>query len=98
MGRLNIDPLWAFPDGSQLLISTQNSYDGRFTCELYMARLGSEDRLDVRVLTGYFESSTCLEAQESAYRGACRLYPDSAVRMKKPPYLIWAGPPSTKYP
>ena len=94
MGRLNIDPLWVFPDGSQLLISTQHSGDGRFTCGLFMARLGSEDRLDLRVLTGYFESSTCIEAQESAYRQAQYLYPGTGGGMKKPPYLIWAGPHS----
>ena len=98
MGRLNIDPIWVFPDGSQLLISTQHSGEGRFTCGLYVGSLGPEDRLDLRVLTGYFESSTCLEAQESAYRRAQSLYPDTAEGMKKPPYLIWAGPQSTKYP
>ena len=94
MGRLNVDPLWVFPDGSQLLISTQHSGDGRFTCGLYVGRLGPEDQLDLRVLTGYFESSTCLEAQESAYRQAQNLYPSTADDMKKPPYLIWAGPRS----
>ena len=94
MGRLNLDPLWVFPDGSQLLISTQPSGDGRFSCGLYVARIGPEDRLDLRVLTGDFESSSCLEAQESAYRRARSLYPDTAEVMKKPPYLIWAGPRS----
>ena len=96
MGRLNIDPIWVFADGKQLLISTQHSGDGRFTCGLYVARLGPDDRLDLRVLTGHFESSTCLEAQESAYRGARSMYPETADGMKKPPYLIWAGPQSAR--
>ena len=97
MGRLNIDPIWVFADGSQLLISTQHSGEGRFTCGLYVGSQGPEDRLDFREVTGYFESSTCLEAQESAYRRAQSLYPDTAEGMKKPPYLIWAGPQSAKY-
>ena len=94
MGRMNADPIWVFPDGSQLLVSTQHSGEGRFTCELYVASLGREDRLDLQVVSGHFESSTCLEAQESAYRRARSLYPGTADGMKNPPYLIWAGPPS----
>lgn len=92
MSRLNLDPVWVFPDGAQLLVSTQPSDDGRFTCGLYVARLGPEDRLDFRALPGDLESSTCLEAQESAYRRAQTLYPGMADWMKKPPYLIWKGP------
>ena len=94
MGRLNVDPIWVFPDGSQLVISTRHSGEGRFTCALYVAILGREDRLDLQLVTAHFESSTCLEAQESAYHRARSLYPDRADGIKKPPYLIWAGPRS----
>ena len=94
MSRMNVDPIGVFPDGTQLLVSTQHSGEGRFTCELYVASLGREDRLDLQVVSGHFESSTCLVAQESAYRRAQSLYPDTADEMKNPPYLFWAGPQS----
>ncbi len=92
MSRLNIEPIWVFPDGSQLLISTQYSGEGRFSCGLYLASLGPEDRLDLRGLKSHFESSTCLGAQERAYSWAQTQYPGPADGMKKPPYLIWKGP------
>ena len=89
---MNEDPIWVFPDGSQLLVSTQNSGEGRFTCGLYMASQGRQNRLDLRIVSGPFESSSCLEAQEYAFLRAQSLYPDTANGMKTPPYLIWAGP------
>ncbi|MGQ0811234.1 MAG: hypothetical protein ACT4OO_08415 [Nitrospiraceae bacterium] len=92
MGRLNTDPLITLSDGSQLLISTQYSQEGSFACLLYVANLGAEDRLDLRLISNPPGASTCLEAQEIAYSYARRLYPGVAGGMKKPPYLIWRGP------
>ncbi|HET8579506.1 MAG TPA: hypothetical protein VFL31_00760 [Nitrospiraceae bacterium] len=92
MGRMNLDPLATFPDGSQLLVSTQSSREGRFTCELYVASPGTEGSVSLRVISNHYEASTCLEAQEIAYSQAQRLYPGTADGMKKPPYLIWHGP------
>ena len=37
MGRLNLEPLMTFPDGSYLVISTECSKDGEFSCALYSA-------------------------------------------------------------
>ncbi len=96
MGKMNADPLTTFPDGSQLLVSTQYSREVGFTCELYVSSPGEEGSVDLRVISNHCDASTCLEAQGIAYSYAQRLYPGTADGMKKPPYLIWQGPvPST---
>ena len=92
MGTINVDPIATLPDGSRLLISTQHSKEGSFSCELYVASPGEEGRLDLRVVSQHLEAATCLQAQEIAYGYAQRLYPSTADGMKKPPYLIWHGP------
>jgi len=92
LSTLNADPIATFSDGSQLLVSTQHSKEGSFACELYMASTGHKGRVDLQVVSNHMEASTCLEAQESAYGYAQRLYPGNADGMKKPPYLIWPGP------
>lgn len=92
MAKLNVDPLTTFSDGSQLLISTQWSKEGTFTCGLYVASTRDEERLDFRMVTDHLAAATCLEAQQLAYGYAQRLYPGTAVGMKKPPYLVWQGP------
>lgn len=92
MGKLNVDPITTFPDGSHLLISTEYSKDGSFTCGLYVATVGEEERLHLRMVTEHLAASTCLEAQQLAYGYAQRLYPGTAEGMKKPPYLVWQGP------
>lgn len=95
MVRINVDPLATFADGSQLLVSTRNAGVGRFTCELYVAKPDIHEKLDVRAVSNPFEGPTCLQAQESAYAYAKRLYPGTADGMKKPPYLVWSGPSQT---
>jgi hypothetical protein len=95
MARINVEPLATFADGSQLLVSTRNAGAGRFTCELYMAKPDIYEKLDVRAVSNPFEGPTCLQAQESAYAYAKRLYPSTADGMKKPPYLVWSGPSQT---
>ena len=94
MGKMNADPLTTFSDGSQLLVSTQYSRQGHFTCELYVSSPGVdvEGNVDLRVISNHCDGSTCLQAQEIAYSYAQRLYPGTADGMKKPPYLIWQGP------
>jgi hypothetical protein len=94
MSRINLDPLLTFPDGSHLVISTQCSATGDFSCSLYSAVVGEDDRAAFQVISNHFAASTCLSAQEHAYSYALRLYPSSAHTMKKPPYLIWPGPRS----
>ena len=92
MGRMNVDPLTTFADGSRLLVSTQSSKEGSFTCELFIAQPDQAERLDLQVVSSQLVAETCLAAQEIAYRSATRLYPATAITMKKPPYLIWHGP------
>ena len=92
MAKLNVEPLATFGDGSQLLVSTQPSGEGRFSCGLYLASPGREGHVDLRVVSNQFEAATCLEAQTIAYSYAQRMYPDRAGLMKKPPYLLWRGP------
>jgi hypothetical protein len=92
MSRLNMDPLITFPDGSQLVISTQCSKDGDFSCTLYTAVVGSDDNVAFRIISSHLQASTCLGAQEYAYGHAVQLYPRSVNCLKKPPYLIWQGP------
>lgn len=94
MARMNVDPLVTFADGSHLLVSTQSSQDGTFACELYVAQPDHADRLDLRTVSSQCVGGTCLAAQEGAYRSATRLYPERALTIKKPPYLIWHGPTS----
>ena len=92
MGRLNIDPLFTFPDGSQLVISTQCSKEGSFSCALYTVLISAHERMVYRIVSSHLRAETCLSAQGYAYEHAVQLYPRTADKMKKPPYLIWHGP------
>jgi hypothetical protein len=92
MGRLNVDPLFTFPDGSHLVISTQYSKEGNFSCALYNLLISADDRAAYRIVSTHLEADTCLRAQGYAYEHAVQLYPRTADKMKKPPYLIWHGP------
>ena len=92
MGRLNIDPLFTFPDGSHLVISTQCSKEGSFTCALYTVLISADERAVCRIVSSHLQAETCLSAQGHAYNHAIQLYPRTADKMKKPPYLIWHGP------
>ena len=94
MSRINLDPLMTFPDGSHLVISTQCSRDGEFSCALYSAVVEEDDRAAFQVISNHLAAATCLSAQEHAYRYALRLYPSAGEMIKKPPYLIWSGPPA----
>jgi hypothetical protein len=92
MSRSNLDPLMTFPDGSCLVVSTQRSKDGDFSCALYTAVIAADDSAAFRIISSHLQASTCLEAQENAYGHATQLYPRAVDRLKKPPYLIWQGP------
>jgi hypothetical protein len=94
MSRLNLDLLTTFPDGSHLVISTQCSRTGEFSCALYTATIEPDDHAAFQIISNHLSASTCLGAQEHAYGYALRLYPRAADLMKKPPYLIWHGPRS----
>jgi hypothetical protein len=94
MSRINLDPLMTFPDGSHLVISTQCSREGDFSCALYTAVIAEDDGAAFQTVSNHLSSSTCLGAQEHAYDYAVRHYPRAAELMKKPPYLIWSGPRS----
>ena len=91
MSRLNMDPLLSFHDGSHLVMSTQCSKEGSFSCALYTVLLSADDGAAFRIISSHLEAETCLRAQAIAYEHAAS--PVSARRyMKKPPYLIWHGP------
>ena len=89
---LNLDPLLTFPDGSQLVVRTQKSDDGSFTCELFLARFKWDDQLDLASISGEFKGTSSWMAQGCAYRTAQRIYPQMTDQIKKPPYLIWYKP------
>ena len=93
MSRTNMDPLLTFHDGSHLVISTQCSKEGNFSCALYTVIMSADDGADFRIVSTHLEAATCLRAQAIAYEHALRLYPNRAD-MKQPPYLIWHGPVS----
>ena len=103
MSRLNMDPLLTFQDGSHLVISTQCSKEGSFSCALYTVLLSADDGAAFhpadeavadsrRIVSSHLEAETCLRAQAYAYEHAAQLYPRTSHMMKKPPYLIWHGP------
>lgn len=94
MSRLNLEPLMTFPDGSCLVISTQCSRGGDFSCALYSAIVEADNRVSFQVISNHLSAATCLSAQEHAYSYAVRLYPRAVDSIKKPPYLIWSGPRS----
>lgn len=96
MSRSNLDPLLTFPDGSHLVLSTQYSNGGDFSCVLYSAMIGDDDHIAFNTLSHEFAASSCMKAQEFAYEHALRRYPTATTVMKKPPYLIWHGPRSSK--
>ncbi len=91
MGRMNVEPLMTFSDGSYLAISTEYSKDGDFSCSVYNV-VETGNRMDFHSIASNLLSTTFLSAQEQAYRYTLRLYPHATVAMKKPPYLIWPGP------
>ena len=88
MSRINLDPLMIFSDGSQLVISTQCSKEGDFSCTPYNAIVAPDDSAAFRLISDHLPASTCLSAQEYAYGHALRLFPNTTETMKKPPYLI----------
>jgi hypothetical protein len=92
MSRLNMDPLITFQDGSHLVISTQCSKEGNFSCALYTVLLSADDGAAFRIVSTHLEAETCMGAQAYAYEHAAQLYPRTSHMMKKPPYLIWHGP------
>lgn len=92
MGKMNVDPIITFADGSQLLISSQYSRTGSFTCELYLSVPCKKGKLDLRALSDHLEAPTFREAQDIAFHFSRRQFPDSASAMKEPPYLVWSGP------
>lgn len=94
MARLNLDLLMTFADGSHLVISTQCSGEGEFSCALYNATITEDDEAAFQMISNHQEAATCLGAQEHAYNYAIRHYPSAAAQIKKPPYLIWHGPSS----
>lgn len=91
MTMMTLEPLTTFPDGSQLVVSTQYSGEG-FICELYKSAAGGKDKLDLRVVSDRLAAPTCRQAQDFAYTCATRLFPHTSSAMRKPPYLIWPGP------
>lgn len=95
MSRMNLDLLMTLPDGSHLVISTQCSKEGDFSCTLYTATLAEDDGPAFHMVSNHLTAPTCLGAQEHAYGCAVRMYPRASELMKKPPYLIWPGPKST---
>nr|MBI3612943.1 hypothetical protein [Nitrospirota bacterium] len=92
MGKMNVDPIVTFADGSQLLVSSQYSGAGSFSCELYLSVPCKNEKPDIRALSDHLEAPTCREAQDIAFHYARRQFPDSAHAIKKPPYLVWSGP------
>jgi hypothetical protein len=92
MTKMNVEPMTTFADGSQLLLSTQYSGEASFTCELYIFTPSAAGTVDLQVVSNHLEATTCRQVQEIAYSYAMRLYPSTAIAMKKPPYLIWPGP------
>jgi hypothetical protein len=92
MSRTNLDPLLTFQDGSHLVVSTQCTKEGDFFCTLYRVLLSADDGAAFQVISNELDATTCLAAQEHAYQYARRLYPADGTTVKKPPYLIWAGP------
>jgi hypothetical protein len=95
MSRINLESLMTLPDGSQLVISTQHSREGDFSCALYSAIIEKDDRASFQIISNHLCAPTCLGAQEHAYGYAVRMYPHANELMKKPPYLIWPGPNSS---
>jgi hypothetical protein len=92
MSKLNFDPITTFPNGSQLVVSTNHTGQDSFTCELFEANPSTPGGWELRMISNHLEGATCLAAQTSAYDYAKRVYPQSSVSMKEPPYLIWVGP------
>jgi hypothetical protein len=93
MSRLNMDPLLSFHDGSHLVMSTQCSKEGSFSCALYTVLISADEGAAYRIVSSHLEAQTCLRAQAIAYEHALHLYPQRSD-MKQPPYLIWHGPRS----
>ncbi len=92
MARMNLDPLLTFPDGSQLVVSTQHTGEGVFVCELFVSRTTYNSQNELDSVSAHMQGPSTREAQDFAYRSAQRLYPDTTDDIKKPPYLIWSGP------
>ena len=75
MSRLNMDPLLTFHDGSHLVMSTQCSKEGSFSCALYTVLISADDGAAYRIISSHLEAQTCMRAQAIAYEHALHLYP-----------------------
>ena len=99
MSKMNVESLVTFSDGSQLIVSTYYTGEGRFSCELFVRVLQGEENYKLQSVSNLLlEARTCKEAQDSAYRFALDRFPDLANVIKAPPYLIWAGPTAALEP
>jgi hypothetical protein len=63
MGRLNLERLMTFSDGSYLTISTECSKHGEFSCTMYSA-VETDDHTAFRIISNHLLSAdTCMSAQ-----------------------------------
>jgi hypothetical protein len=88
--RRMMEPVMTLDDGSQLLISTQRSVWGQFTCGLYLSKGSDHGGPCAWTAIASFRAASCREAQTAAYDHARHLY--SASVLKEPPYAIRAEP------
>lgn len=73
MSRINLDPLMTFPDGSHLVVSTQCSKAGDFSCALYNAVVAEDDRVAFQIVSSHLDAATCLGLKNmpTTMRSAC---------------------------
>ena len=80
-------PSAAWAQASPLDLQTDGDLVAQF------GHVGEDDHADFQVISNHLSAPTCQSAQAHAYDYAIRHFP-RAEALKKPPYLIWAGPSS----
>lgn len=93
-----MDLMFTFKDGQELVLNTWHEGKGIFYCELFRRVIDTHGDQTCRSASPTLDGHSCQEAQEAAYSYAKNSYPPVAEQIKKPPYLIPAGSPSYASP
>jgi hypothetical protein len=95
---LQMDLMFTFKDGQQLVLNTWHEGKGIFYCELFRRVVDLHGDETYSSASPTLDGHSCREAQEAAYSYAKDSYPPIAEQIKRPPYLIPAGSPSYASP
>jgi hypothetical protein len=93
-----MDSMFTFKDGQELVLNTWHDGKGIFYCELFRRVTDMHGDQTCNSTSPTLDGHSCKEAQAAAYSYARDSYPPVAEQIKRPPYLIPAGSPGSAGP